>query len=40
MSGIGVEWENLWHPELEEPEVAFADYAQVAAGCVQTARSR
>lgn len=26
------EWEKLWHPDLEEPEVAFADYAQVAAG--------
>lgn len=21
------EWEKLWHPELEEPELAFADYA-------------
>ncbi|MDF3036719.1 MAG: sugar phosphate isomerase/epimerase [Paucimonas sp.] len=23
------EWEKLWHPEIEEPEVALADYAQV-----------
>jgi sugar phosphate isomerase/epimerase len=23
------EWEKVWHPELEDPEVAFADYAQV-----------
>jgi sugar phosphate isomerase/epimerase len=24
------EWEKVWHPELEDPELAFADYAQVA----------
>jgi sugar phosphate isomerase/epimerase len=23
------EWEKLWHPEIEEPEVALADYAKV-----------
>ena len=23
------EWEKLWHPEIEEPEVAFADYTKV-----------
>lgn len=23
------EWEKLWHPEIAEPEVAFADYAAV-----------
>lgn len=23
------EWEKLWHPEMEEPELAFADYARV-----------
>jgi sugar phosphate isomerase/epimerase len=23
------EWEKLWHPEIEEPEVAFADYVKV-----------
>ena len=23
------EWEKLWHPEIAEPEVSFADYAQV-----------
>jgi hypothetical protein len=22
------EWEKLWHPELEEPDLAIADYAQ------------
>jgi sugar phosphate isomerase/epimerase len=25
------EWEKLWHPELEPPELAFADYADVMA---------
>ena len=25
------EWEKRWHPEIEEPEVAFAQYATVAA---------
>ncbi len=25
------EWEKRWHPEIEEPEVAFAQYADVAA---------
>ncbi|HKA58406.1 MAG TPA: sugar phosphate isomerase/epimerase family protein [Gemmatimonadales bacterium] len=24
------EWEKRWHPEIEEPEVAFAQYARVA----------
>ncbi|HUS02751.1 MAG TPA: sugar phosphate isomerase/epimerase family protein [Chitinophagaceae bacterium] len=23
------EWEKLWHPEIEDPEVSFADYAAV-----------
>lgn len=23
------EWEKLWHPEIEEPETAFADYSKV-----------
>ncbi len=26
------EWEKRWHAEIEEPEVAFAQYASVAAG--------
>jgi sugar phosphate isomerase/epimerase len=25
------EWEKRWHPEIAEPEVAFADYATVAS---------
>ena len=24
---VSFEWEKLWHPELEEPEVAFRDFA-------------
>jgi sugar phosphate isomerase/epimerase len=24
------EWEKVWHPEIEEPEVAFPDFARVA----------
>jgi sugar phosphate isomerase/epimerase len=23
------EWEKLWHPEIDEPEIAFADYSKV-----------
>jgi sugar phosphate isomerase/epimerase len=26
------EWEKLWHPELQEPEIAIADYARVVKG--------
>ena len=26
------EWEKVWHPEIEEPEVAIADYARVVSG--------
>ena len=22
------EWEKVWHPDLEEPEIAFEDYAE------------
>jgi hypothetical protein len=22
------EWEKVWHPDLEEPEIAIADFAQ------------
>ncbi len=25
------EWEKLWHPEIESPEVALADYPLVMA---------
>ncbi|MGC2183283.1 MAG: sugar phosphate isomerase/epimerase family protein [Terriglobales bacterium] len=26
------EWEKVWHPELEDPEIAIADYARVVKG--------
>ena len=26
------EWEKVWHPELEAPEIAIADYARVVRG--------
>jgi sugar phosphate isomerase/epimerase len=32
------EWEKVWHPELEDPEIAIADYAQVATGYLKDAR--
>ncbi|GAC1660482.1 MAG: sugar phosphate isomerase/epimerase [Candidatus Acidiferrum sp.] len=41
LAGIGYrgyycfEWEKVWVPELEEPEIAIADYAQVARGYLQ-----
>ena len=31
------EWEKRWHPEIEEPEVAIAQYASVAAGYLRDA---
>ena len=32
-----LEWEKRWHPELDEPEVAFADFARVASGYLRDA---
>jgi sugar phosphate isomerase/epimerase len=29
------EWEKAWHPELEDPEIAIADYAKVVGGYFQ-----
>jgi sugar phosphate isomerase/epimerase len=26
------EWEKVWHPDLEDPEIAIADYARVVGG--------
>jgi hypothetical protein len=26
------EWEKLWHPDLQEPGVAFPDYVRVMSG--------
>jgi sugar phosphate isomerase/epimerase len=31
------EWEKRWHPEIEEPAVAFAQFAEVAAGYLRGA---
>jgi sugar phosphate isomerase/epimerase len=31
------EWEKAWHPEIEEPEVAIADFARVIAQYLATA---
>ena len=31
------EWEKVWHPEIEEPEVAIADYARVMTQYLGTA---
>ena len=28
------EWEKLWHPELEVPEIAIADFARVVGQCL------
>ena len=28
------EWEKLWHPELEAPEIAIADFARVVGECL------
>jgi sugar phosphate isomerase/epimerase len=28
------EWEKLWHPDIDEPEVAIADYARVVGQCL------
>ena len=32
------EWEKRWHPEIDEPEIAIAQYAEVASGYVRHAR--
>jgi len=31
------EWEKKWHPEIEEPEVAFPHYARVMTGYLEAA---
>jgi len=31
------EWEKKWHPEIEEPEVAFPHYARIMTGYLQAA---
>jgi sugar phosphate isomerase/epimerase len=34
------EWEKVWHPDLEEPEIAIADYAEVVRGYLGTASKK
>jgi sugar phosphate isomerase/epimerase len=34
------EWEKVWHPELEEPELAIADYARVMTEYLQPATAQ
>jgi hypothetical protein len=31
------EWEKKWHPEIEEPEVAFPHYAKTMAKYLEAA---
>lgn len=31
------EWEKMWHPEIEEPEIAIPQFARVASGYLRTA---
>lgn len=33
------EWEKLWHPEIDPPEIAIADYARVVGQCDGNARA-
>jgi len=40
LQGIGYkgyycfEWEKLWHPDIDDPEIAIADYARVVGQCL------
>jgi sugar phosphate isomerase/epimerase len=33
------EWEKMWHPDLADPEIAFADFAHVAGDCMGDAHA-
>jgi len=33
------EWEKLWHPDIADPEIAIADYAQVVGQCLGDAHA-
>lgn len=33
------EWEKVWHPDIEDPEIAIADYARVVGQCLGNARA-
>ena len=45
LQGIGYkgfycfEWEKVWHPELQDPEIAIADYAKVVGQCLGNAKA-
>jgi sugar phosphate isomerase/epimerase len=34
------EWEKVWHPELEDPQIAIADYARVVRGYFADLKAR
>ena len=33
------EWEKVWHPDIEDPEIAIADYARVVGQCLGDAHA-
>ena len=33
------EWEKLWHPDIDDPEIAIADYARVVGQCLGNAQA-
>jgi sugar phosphate isomerase/epimerase len=33
------EWEKMWHPDIDDPEIAVADYARVVGQCMGNARA-
>jgi sugar phosphate isomerase/epimerase len=33
------EWEKVWHPDLEDPEIAIADFARVVGKCMGNAHA-
>jgi sugar phosphate isomerase/epimerase len=35
---VSFEWEKYWHPSIEDPDVAFADFRRVVAAVVESKR--
>jgi len=33
------EWEKLWHPDIDDPEIAIADYSRVVGQCLGNAQA-
>jgi sugar phosphate isomerase/epimerase len=33
------EWETMWHPDIDDPEIAIADYARVVGQCLGNAHA-